>query len=502
MSSVSARELTGEEAPQPAVRKHELDPLLSSVFLAAAALILALQNPIYLELRPRPVETLVLCGLGLVLLLAANVVRNMWLLAGGSAILLLVVAAGTMSQPAQLPVPLISVWPLRVGVVLLVTAAWAFLLQPPWWVRRALLAFLIPSGLLLLYWTVPPVLYPVLGFRLQPLVNNKVPPYWLAVDRDGGVYATDLNGILVWAYDSMGQPRGTLNPTKAPPTPGPGPGLAPIAFGNEVDAIGSHIFRGTPTPVIDDPMKVPRGAITVFDFCGIAVDERDNLYLADLFDPAGYKLLRFDLDGNLTARWDIPKDQLPTNDCLSVDSDYIYLSVLERGQRGRILVYTHSGELAREINLDFLPLSVSVRDDFPLRAKGGNTLVVMGQGSVHRVDMTSDGNIITPLFTPPQEFQVPMLLTSKGEVLLTNRQTLQIGRFDPSTGKLLGTWGGSGIMPGQFGDIGSLAEDSQGRIYVSDPVNGVIDRLEPDGTVGAVMWSPRFGIPPAPVEIE
>ncbi len=506
MSSISARELAREEATPAAARSHQLDPLLSSVFLAAAALILAIQNPIYVALQPRPVESMVLCGLGIVLLVGANVLRKMALLAAGSAILLLVVAAGTMSQPAQLAVPLISVWPLRVGVVLLVAAAWAFLLQPPWWARRALLAFLLPSGLLLLYWIVPPVVYPMLGFRLQPVLNNKVPLYWLAVDRHGNVYATDLNGTLVWAFDPMGQPRGAMNPTKAPPTPGPGPGpgFAPVAFGNEVDAIGSHIFRSTPTPVVHDPdpSHVPRSVITSFDFCGIATDRQDNLYLADLFDPGGYKLLRFDPNGNLTARWAIPGEQLPTNDCLSVDSQYIYLSVLERGQRGRVLVYDHEGGLVRGIDLPFLPLSLSVADGSPLGRGGGKTVVVMGQGTVQRIDIDENGARIRPLFSPPPEYQMPMLLTSKGELLLTNRQLLQVGRFDPNTGALLGTWGGAGSMPGQFGDVGSLAEDSAGRIYVSDPVNGVIHRVEPDGTVSAILWAPRFGIPPAPVEID
>ena len=504
MSSASARGLTHEEGPPPATSRHQLDPLLSSVFLAAAAVILALQNPIYIELHPRPVETLALCGLGMVLLVAANIRRHVALLATGSAILLLVVLAGTMSQPAQLSVSLISVWPLRVGVVMLVAAAWAFLLQPPWWVRRALVAFLVPSGLLLLYWILPPVLYPMLGFRLLPVVDNKVPPLWLAVDGQGNVYATQYNGQLVWAYDAQGLPRGTLNPTKAPPAPGAGagPGFAPVAFGNELDAIGSQIFRSTPTPVVLDPAQVPRNAITAFDFCGIATDEHDHFYLADVFDPGGYKLLRFDLDGNLTARWDIPTEQLPYNDCLAVDSDYIYVSVLERGQQGRILVYNHSGNIVHQIDLDFLPLSVSVRDDFPLRIAEGKTLIVLGQGSVQRVDLGPEGASVRPLFTPPAEYQVPMLLTSEGELLLTDRQSLRIGRFDPATGTLLGTWGEQGIMPGQFGDIGALAEDNRGRIYVSDPVNGVIQRFETDGTITAVMWAPMFGIPPVPVEID
>lgn len=504
MSSVSAREQPREEAPQSAARSHQLDPLLSSVFLSAAALILAIQNPIHVELRPRPVETLVLCGLGVALLVGANALRSMPLLWAGSVFLLVIVAAGAMSQPAHLAVPLVSVWPLRVGVVMLVAAAWAFLLQPPWWARRGLVAFLLPSALLLLYWIVPPVVYPMLGFRLPPVINNKVSPFWLTVDRHGAAYATDLNGVLVWVFDPLGQPRGTLHPAKAPPTPGTGtgPGFAPVGFGNEVAGVGSNILRPTPTAVVRDPNLVPRSAIASFDFCGIATDARDNLYLADVFDPTGYKLLRFDPDGHLTARWEIPREQLPTNDCLSVDSDYIYLSVLERGQRGRILVYDHGGDLTQEIDLEFLPLSVSVRDDFQPGGEGSKTVIVLGQGAVQQLQIRGGGVDINRLFTPPPEFQVPMLLTSRGEILLTNRQTLQVGRFDARTGALLGTWGASGSAPGQFGDIGSLAEDSRGRIYVSDPVNGVIHRLEPDGTASFVIWAPMFGLPPVPVEID
>lgn len=487
---------------QPVARTHQLDPLLSSVFLAAAGLILALQNPIYLEFRPRPLETLVLCALGIVLLVAANIVRNLWLLAAGAVTSLLVVAAGTLSQPVSLAVPMFTVWPLRLGVVLLVTAAWALLLQPPWWLRRALLAFFVPSGLLLLYWILPPLIYPVLGFRLQPVVNNKFPPYWLAVDRHGNTYATDLNGKLVWAFDLSGQPRGTLQPIKAPPVPTPGPGISPLGFGNEEAAIGSNIFRATSTPVVRDPTNIPRSAITSFDFCGIAVDGEDNLYLADLFDPTGYKLLRFDSNGNITARWPLPSERLPTNDCLAVDSQFIYISVLERGQLGKVLVLDHDGNIIHEIELQFLPLALAAQDSSPLGKTNGKTVLVMGQGAIHRIDVRKDGFNMRKLFDTQQIYQVPMLLTSRGEVLLTNRQQMAIGRFNPETGELLGTWGGPGAMPGSFGDVGSLAEDSRGRIYISDPINNVIHRAEPDGTITSVMWAPMFGIPPVPVEID
>jgi hypothetical protein len=67
---------------------------------------------------------------------------------------------------------------------------------------------------------------------------------------------------------------------------------------------------------------------------------------------------------------------------------------------------------------------------------------------------------------------------------------------------LLGTIGkpGSvvtGYFPGQFGGLGGLAQDNQGRIYVADWQLGVIQRFNSAGDLEAVITAP--GEAPAPV---
>ena len=82
-----------------------------------------------------------------------------------------------------------------------------------------------------------------------------------------------------------------------------------------------------------------------------------------------------------------------------------------------------------------------------------------------------------------------------GSVFVTNRQPnkIQLVKIDPNTGKVLNTFGDSGPWPGQFGDIGGLSQDAQGRIYVADRQQRVIQRFTPDGKIDAIWWATRPG---------
>ncbi len=114
--------------------------------------------------------------------------------------------------------------------------------------------------------------------------------------------------------------------------------------------------------------------------------------------------------------------------------------------------------------------------------------MVSGPGALVGLEVR-DGNITTnKLATPPLEYQLPMLVRRNGEVLLSDHQALTVVRWDPINGKVLGTIGEPGLLPGQFGDVGGMAEDSAGRLYVADPVNRAIQRFGTDGKIDAV-WS-------------
>src|SRR5213075_2557307 len=95
-------------------------------------------------------------GAGILLLALGLWRRVMPLLFAGTGVLFLSIGAGVITQPAQFNVPILAVWPLRLALVLLVVCAWAFLMSPTQWLRRALVAFVIPTALMLLLWGGPP----------------------------------------------------------------------------------------------------------------------------------------------------------------------------------------------------------------------------------------------------------------------------------------------------------------------------------------------------------
>lgn len=466
-----------------------MDPLLSSLFLSAAALILAFENPIYVEFQPHLWETIGVSLAAIALLGWASFRHNWALLFVGAGALLITIAAGAISQPAQVNLPVSAVWPVRLAIVLLVGSAWAFLLRPVSWLRRGLLAFTLPSAALLLVWIVPTIGSQLFGWTGFRPINNKFAPYWLALNNKGELYASDLDGVYVWVFDAQGNPQGTLSPSQAPAVGTPGPMIVPSGLATELNPNGFRPFSGTPTPQPYIPGKlVPRNTIPNFDFCGIAA-EGGNLYLVDLFDPTGYKLLRFDLQGNITARWDAPHNFQPTNGCLAADSGYIYLSSIEGAKEGKVYILDHEGTIRRTVDLPYLPLAVSANDAPPLNGSGEKSLLVLGPGKLELIGVSRDRTVITSLVAPPGELQMPVLLLKNGNVLLADHQTVKVVAYDPVEGKVVRQFGEQGAMPGQLGDVGGLAQDGSGYIYIADPVHRVIQRFSPDGEVRAVWWA-------------
>ncbi len=57
-------------------------------------------------------------------------------------------------------------------------------------------------------------------------------------------------------------------------------------------------------------------------------------------------------------------------------------------------------------------------------------------------------------------------------------------------GKSLGAWGKHGIWPGEFQQVGSLARDTHGQVYVCDFDGRVVQRFSPTGKINALYWSP------------
>jgi hypothetical protein len=465
--------LQAEDAlPRPS-QADKKDLGLPSVYVSAAAMILAIITPIHIQFQPRQLESVLATGMAVIVVLLATLRRNLPLLFASVGALLLVAAAGVVTQPSVLTVPVVAIWPLRMSLVLLIALPWAFLMQPRSLLRRALVAIAVPTFLAILLWGGPATGATLLGWRV-PLPQRNFSPFWIAAGGGGTVYATDARGGLVWVFDESGNPKGTIRPSNAPAVPTPGPGIIPVGIEEEINLSGMGLV---PTPT-------PRNAIgtlgfpsSYFEFCGIASDLMDNLYTVDTVDPDGYKLLRFDHDGLITARWTVPEGYEPSNSCLAIDQDHIYLS----DRTGKIYVLDYNGHAQKTLDLHAMPFAIS--------AIGDDKLTVITPNLLTHFTVSSGAVITVTLPAPQDKLQTPMLVRRNGETLVTNHETREIVRVNGTTGKVLGILGGPGFLPGQFGDIGGLAEDAQGRLYVTDYQHRVIQRFTPDGRIDAVWWA-------------
>jgi DNA-binding beta-propeller fold protein YncE len=455
------------------------DLLLPTVFLTGAALILAWLDPVYFHFHAYPLETLGAVALELVFVWFAVLRWSMRLLYVGTGLVFATIAVQAATQPSPLSVPILAIWPLRIVLVLMVLGSWAFLMRPPDWLRRAVAAFLTSSVVAVLFWGGPATGTALFGWNIPlPVVNFS--PYWLAVDSHNTIYASDGFAGVVWVFDEGGTPKGTIRPARAPQPPTPGPGILPVGIEEQL-IVANVSLLPSPTPITGTG-AINLGGGGAFDFCGLAVDRSDHLYIVDTLDPAGYKVLRFDREGNITARWDTPQGYGPTRGCLAIDGEHIYLA----SRFGKIYVLDYEGNVQREIHVAYQPFGV-----YP-DGKGG--LVSLGHNVFNKIDVATGEVLTTTLPLPAQGLQIPyqaMLVTKDGDVLVSDTGNNRVLRIGPGLDAIEGNIGDPGVWPGQFQGLGGLAQDAQGRIYAADWLSRVIQRFTPEGEIDALWWAAR-----------
>ena len=452
---------------------QQTDMWLASIYLCTAAVLLAFIDPVTIEFEPRSVESLGAAIVVSLVVLFATARRVRWLLYSGVAMLFALILACVISQPSALNVPVVSIWPLRILLVMLVGFPWALLMRPRPLLRQALIGVAVPTVLAVLLWGGPATLAHTLGVKASVAPRNFA-PFWMATGGHGTLYATDARSGIVWVFDSSGSPRGTLRPALAPVVPTPGPGILPTGIDEEIGLAGMGVVpTRTPRPGMEG-MGLNPG---YFEFCGIASDEADNLYTIDLIDSGGYKLLRFDREGNITARWPLPKDYLPGDYCVNSDRDHLYLS----SSNHKIYVLDYEGHPQKEIDLGFQPYGIS-------RA-GDGKLIVVAPNMLAHVDVASSEVTTVTLKPATGVLMMPVQPLPNGDVLVTNHITSEVVRVRGDTGEILGTIGGPGTAPGQFAEIGSIVSDQKGNFYVSDWRHRVIQKFTSSGKLEAVWWA-------------
>lgn len=455
---------------QAAERGHG-DLLLPSVFVTAVAALLAVVDPIYYTFQPRLVESLALTLVGAGVTAWGVFRARRRLVFAGTAFLFALILLEVGTQPFQLGVSALSVWPLRVGLALLVLGGWLVLLAPVSWVRRGLIAGALPT--LAAFALVAGPSLSQQFFAGTVTAANNFSPYWLAVDSKGTLYATNLRGNTIWVFDAAGNPQGTIRPGLAPASGAtPGPGIVPIGYEPlPNNPVGGVLGRATPTPT-----PVPQH----FGFCGTAVDPSDNLYVAD---PINYQMLRFDRNGDLRNRWPLPRDRgyQGTRGCLAADGQYVYFA----SRFGAIYFFSHEGKTVRRIDLPYQPFGIAL--------DGYGNLLSMDAARLDVIEITTGKVTSLPLPPPPGQPQIPyqsFISTGMHEITAADFGGGQLVRIELPGGRITGTVGGPGRFPGQFQSLGGLAKDAQGRIYAADWGLAVIQRFTPAGGLNAVWWAP------------
>lgn len=441
---------------------------MADLALSVGALACGIALPPRVAFVPRPLAALALGALGAVaLLLPVRAPWGVWLRWLGAALLWGVIGWCALSQVAPLTEPRSLVWSVRALPVALAAGVWLWPRAPRAWQRRAVAAVALPTvlGLGLVAWSSPP----------RPLDFQ---PYYVAMDSHSTFYVSDANSPVIRVFAPDGALRAKLRPGLASAQGMPGPGFMPPGPYNDPDGLG--VPRATPgSGTVSSTLQAwPFGADD-FWFVGMAVDRQNRLWVPDWMRG---RMLAFAPDGRLVARWPLPQGYQPSLGCIAVAGDTIYLS----GKDGTILRLDLAGHVTRQWRLPEPVIGgISVAPD-------GAALYALARARVYRMALPP-GNWTSWALPGPtgplgQPYQAVLALAD-GRVLVANLAARRVDVYQ-ADGRGAGHWGGAGMWPGQFGQVGGLARDSAGNVYVADVDHRALQRFSTAGRVDALYRSP------------
>lgn len=441
--------------------------LAYAILIAAAVLVCFLWPPV-VGFAAQPVLGFGLVAFGTVgLLVPLRLPVRGYARLAAVALLWGAIAWCVLSQVAPLSQPPGAVWPLRLLPLVIGASLWSLLLLDATWQRRALAAVLLPTlcGLALVAWT-------------APAQTQWFSPQYIAVDSHGTVYISNTRSNVIRVFAPDGTLRAKLRPQVAKELGIPGLGFEQPNVTGEPDQLG----LATPgtlggTTSASGGVEAREQAVN-FRICGLALDKQDRLYVPDM---RGHVLLRFKADGHLDAKWPLSFDLAQSPGCIAIARDTVYLL----SDTNALLRYNLSGA-----PLPALPLPETMRGDL-IAAPNGRTLFATSEDHVLSLDIATGTASTLPItFTRGNVVAYqPLLAQPGGRLLVANATTARIDIYC-GTGQPCGSLGAAGNMPGQFGSIAGVTQDSQGNLYVADARYALVQRLTPSGRATALYWSP------------
>ncbi len=450
-------ELPPHLPPAPAAPRATGELAYSSVFLAGLAVILALIDPLVIDLQAQIALSLGGVALGIALGGWGNYGGQGAFTGAGAGVLWAGIAAGILTQPAPIYALPGTVLAPRLALVSVALLGWLMLCDLPGWVRRAVLAAALPTALLIGWiWISVPALARDASF------------YRLAVDSHGNVYATDADVGTIWVFAPDGSVRGKLWPRRVGTPRTPGPGVQPAQTRRQMIPL-----RVGPTPTPGGPTEPE------FPTCGMVIDGQDRLYVVDILLR---QILRFNAAGQLDQAWPLADTYQPASDCLALDATHLYVA---DNTGNHITIFDFDGHPQGDWPLPTRAWGISATPDGALAVLYTDHVEFrrFPQGAVVR--QWSLPPAVTPLEVPYQT----IFVRHNGEVVVSNiatdsRNGSQLLRYGPNGEPLpaIALPAGPDIAAGPAG----IAEDAQGRLYVADFNLRIIHRFTSDGRRDAI----------------
>jgi streptogramin lyase len=217
---------------------------------------------------------------------------------------------------------------------------------------------------------------------------------------------------------------------------------------------------------------------------GLDVDKNNHVYVS----TESGRVIKFDATGNALTEWTaVDYDQNWTTDIAVDDENNVYLSLLWEGQ---IQKYTKAGRHLSTIgtrgsNPGEFKFSYGIATGYD---RNGNAALFVADTGNNRVQMLSpDGDYHTewgPEGTYVESCNVSFhsvwiseMAVDDKYIYLTGGDTEDVIQTCTHDGSLLFTWGGSE----QIGQIGDLASDSDGNVYVADMLQDRIHKFDSNG---------------------
>lgn len=377
--------------------------------------------------------------------------------AAGVAALWLTIAWCVLSQPIPFSASTGVVLGQRALPVVLLAGVWTLLWLPRSWQRRMAAALFVPSvvGLTFAGW-----------LNVPQTVDFK--PDRLAIDSHGTLYVSDLDASVIRVFGADGTLRAKLWPGLASRQGPPGPGFSPTGPFNDPERIGLPPGISASGTTVGGVAWTPKS--DPFQFCGLAVDGRDRLYVPD---PKHGVMLRFGADGYLQARWSFPQDFQPSADCVAAAANRVYLA----DARGAVLALTPDGETLSRWPLPDAIGGVSVSPD-------SRRIYALSVSHIFALDTVSGAVAAWQLAAPSGG----IVALPSGRVVVGDHVNVALDVYCPD-GRLCAHMGTFGQGLGQFWQLGGLAADREGRLYVADFGNRAVQAFTPAGRLTALYWS-------------